>query len=127
MYSARYEKLAYELQQLVRFERSIHLDAENDSPNALSYAQAVIGFAQIHSPSGYSRGHFLPALHQRHHGRPKGVMIPHRRLHLTLALRSLLATAADGPVQVYTPMYHAGGLTVFLTPLFAIGWQYRFA
>jgi len=41
MYSARYEKLAYELQQLVRFERSIHLDAENDSPNALSYAQAV--------------------------------------------------------------------------------------
>ena len=41
MYSARYEKLANELQQLVAFEHLISLDAEDSVPKALSYAKAI--------------------------------------------------------------------------------------
>src|SRR5208337_3271325 len=41
MYSARYEKLANELQQLVAFESSINLDGEDRVPKALNYAEAM--------------------------------------------------------------------------------------
>jgi fatty-acyl-CoA synthase len=55
-------------------------------------------------------------------GKPKGVMIPRRQLWwngyntvMNWGLRE------DDVTQVFTPMYHAGGLAVFLIPLFACG------
>jgi fatty-acyl-CoA synthase len=49
-------------------------------------------------------------------------MIPHRQIawnaYNTVMSWQLRQTDR---VQVYTPMYHAGGLTVFMAPLFAIG------
>jgi fatty-acyl-CoA synthase len=55
-------------------------------------------------------------------GRPKGVMLPHRMIlwngYNTVASWQL----RDGDIApIFTPMYHAGGLAVFLTPLFVIG------
>ena len=48
MYSARYEKLANELQQLVAFENLLSLDGQDNATKALSYARALsIEFAQI--------------------------------------------------------------------------------
>ncbi|MGC9988348.1 MAG: long-chain fatty acid--CoA ligase [Terriglobales bacterium] len=123
MYSARYEKLAYELQQLVRFERSIHLDAENDSPNALSYAQAVHRVCPDPLSERLQPEDIFCLLYTSGTtGRPKGVMIPHRQIAFN-ACTTVLSwqLRPTDRVQVYTPMYHAGGLTVFLTPLFAIG------
>ena len=55
-------------------------------------------------------------------GRPKGVMLPHRMViwngYNTVASWQL---REDDIAPVFTPMYHAGGLAVFLTPLFVIG------
>jgi len=55
-------------------------------------------------------------------GRPKGAMLPHRQI-----LWNCINTAiswelrADDVSPVMTPMFHAGGLFVFLTPLFYVG------
>jgi fatty-acyl-CoA synthase len=55
-------------------------------------------------------------------GRPKGVMLPHRMIlwngYNTVASWQL---REDDIAPIFTPMYHAGGLSVFLTPLFVIG------
>jgi fatty-acyl-CoA synthase len=55
-------------------------------------------------------------------GKPKGVMLPHR-----MVLWNAYNTVAswqlrdDDIASVFTPLCHAGGLAVFLTPLFLIG------
>jgi fatty-acyl-CoA synthase len=55
-------------------------------------------------------------------GKPKGVMLPHRMI-----LWNGYNTAAswqlrpDDVSPVFTPLYHAGGLSVFLVPLFTLG------
>ncbi|PWU09399.1 MAG: long-chain fatty acid--CoA ligase [Terriglobia bacterium] len=55
-------------------------------------------------------------------GRPKGVMLPHRMI-LWNACNTVLSwqLREDDIAPIFTPMYHAGGLAVFLTPLVAIG------
>ena len=55
-------------------------------------------------------------------GRPKGVMLPHRMIAWN-ASNTVLSwqLRADDISPVFTPLYHAGGLAVFLMPLFAIG------
>jgi fatty-acyl-CoA synthase len=123
MYSARYEKLANELQQLVAFERSINLDGEDRVPKALNYAEAM----QRVRPDPFSarlkpEDIFCLLYTSGTTGRPKGVMIPHRQIAWN-AYNTVISwqLQQSDRVQVYTPMYHAGGLTVFMTPLFAIG------
>ncbi len=123
MYSARYEKLASELQQLVPFEHYINLDAESCVPRILSYSEAL---RRVRPDLPSNRPHpediFCLLYTSGTTGRPKGVMIPHRQIawnaYNTVVSWQLRSTDR---VQVYTPMYHAGGLTVFMTPLFAIG------
>ncbi len=55
-------------------------------------------------------------------GKPKGVMIPHRmaawNAHNTAICWELGPTDV---APVFTPMYHAGGLAVFLTSIFLVG------
>ncbi len=55
-------------------------------------------------------------------GAPKGVMIPHRQV-LANAANTVLSwqLREDDRSPIFTPLYHAGGLAVFLTPLVAIG------
>ncbi len=55
-------------------------------------------------------------------GKPKGVMIPRRQLYWNGYNTAVdWDIRADDVAQVYTPMYHAGGLAVFLIPLFCAG------
>ncbi len=55
-------------------------------------------------------------------GKPKGVMIPRRQLYWNGYNTAVdWDLRADDVAQVYTPMYHAGGLAVFLIPLFCAG------
>ncbi|MCS7182650.1 MAG: AMP-binding protein [Thermoanaerobaculum sp.] len=55
-------------------------------------------------------------------GEPKGVMIPHRMVAFD-AWATVLAwqLRADDISPIYTPLYHAGGLSAFLTPILSIG------
>jgi fatty-acyl-CoA synthase len=123
MYSGRYEKLAKELQQLVPVEHSISLDAEDVAPKVTSYALSTArvcpdSFSATPRPEDI----FCLLYTSGTTGRPKGVMIPHRQVAWN-AYNTVISwqLRQSDRVQVYTPMYHAGGLTVFMTPLFAIG------
>jgi fatty-acyl-CoA synthase len=123
MCSARYEKLASELQRLVGFENLISLDAVDSSLKTLSYANAIDRVR----PDPFStrlqlEDIFCLLYTSGTTGRPKGVMIPHRQIAWN-AYNTVVSwqLRQSDRVQVYTPMYHAGGLTVFMTPLFAIG------
>jgi fatty-acyl-CoA synthase len=123
MYSERYEKLAKELQQLVAFEHFISLDAEEDVPKGLSYAKAIDRVRPDPLPTTVQPEDIFCLLYTSGTtGQPKGVMIPHRQIAWN-AYNTVISwqLRQSDRVQVYTPMYHAGGLTVFLTPLFAIG------
>jgi fatty-acyl-CoA synthase len=123
MYSARYEKLAKELQQLVVFEHLISLDAEDSTPKALSYAKAIDRVRPVPLLTRLQPEDIFCLLYTSGTtGRPKGVMIPHRQIAWN-AYNTVVSwqLRQSDRVQVYTPMYHAGGLTVFMTPLFAIG------
>jgi len=55
-------------------------------------------------------------------GKPKGVMIPHRQLlwngYSTITNWGL---REDDIAPIFTPLYHAGGVAVFLIPLFLLG------
>ncbi len=123
IYSARYEKLANELQQLVAFEHLISLDAQDSVPKALSYAKAIDRIRPDPLSTRLQPEDIFCLLYTSGTtGRPKGVMIPHRQIAWN-AYNTVVSwqLRQSDRVQVYTPMYHAGGLTVFMTPLFAIG------
>jgi len=123
VYSARYEKLSKELKQLVAFEHLISLDADDNSPKAMSYAKLIDRVRPDRLSTKLQPEDIFCLLYTSGTtGRPKGVMIPHRQIAWN-AYNTVISwqLRQSDRVQVYTPMYHAGGLTVFLTPLFAIG------
>ena len=55
-------------------------------------------------------------------GYPKGAIIPHRQV-LFNAINTVISWGlCEGDVSpIFTPLFHAGGLFVFLTPLFYVG------
>jgi fatty-acyl-CoA synthase len=55
-------------------------------------------------------------------GKPKGVIVPHRMVSWN-AYNTVIGwqLREDDVSPVFTPLYHAGGLGAFLTPIFAIG------
>jgi fatty-acyl-CoA synthase len=55
-------------------------------------------------------------------GKPKGVMIPHRQL-LWNGYSTIInwGLREDDVAPIFTPLYHAGGVAVFLIPLFLVG------
>lgn len=55
-------------------------------------------------------------------GKPKGVMVPHRMVSWNgLNTAVCWGLCEDDVSPIYTPLYHAGGLGAFLTPIFAAG------
>jgi fatty-acyl-CoA synthase len=55
-------------------------------------------------------------------GKPKGVMIPHRQLLWNgYSTASNWGLREDDIAPIFTPLYHAGGVAVFLIPLFVLG------
>ncbi|HUN61240.1 MAG TPA: long-chain fatty acid--CoA ligase [Candidatus Sulfotelmatobacter sp.] len=123
LYSSAFESLAKELMALLPLEHLIALDASHNSESAISYARAAtqVGLQPLF-PHLQPEDIFCLLYTSGTTGRPKGVMIPHRQIawnaYNTVMSWQLCSTDR---VQVFTPMYHAGGLTVFMTPLFAIG------
>lgn len=123
IYSARYRQVAQELQRAAPCEHSICLDSEDGPAAAIGYATATNQVRPEPFPARPGPEDLLCLLYTSGTtGRPKGVMIPHRQVawnaYNTAVSWQLRQTDR---VQIFTPMYHAGGLTVFMTPLFAIG------
>lgn len=55
-------------------------------------------------------------------GKPKGVMIPHRQLFANGYNTAInWGLREDDIAPIFTPLYHAGGVAVFLIPLFLMG------
>jgi fatty-acyl-CoA synthase len=55
-------------------------------------------------------------------GKPKGVMLPHRMIAWNAYNTAISWQLRDTDVApIFTPLYHAGGVSVFLLPLFAAG------
>ena len=55
-------------------------------------------------------------------GKPKGVILPHRMITWNGYNTALCWQLREDDVSpIFTPLYHAGGLGAFLTPVFAIG------
>jgi len=55
-------------------------------------------------------------------GKPKGVMLPHRMIAWNGYNTAMCWQLREDDVSpIFTPLYHAGGLGVFLLPIFAIG------
>jgi fatty-acyl-CoA synthase len=123
MYSARYEKVAKELQQLVACEHLLSLDTDEGTPQTLSYAKAIDRVRPDPLATRLDPEDIFCLLYTSGTtGRPKGVMIPHRQVAWNAYNTAVSWQLRQSDrVQIYTPMYHAGGLTVFMTPLFAIG------
>ena len=103
-----------------QIDRLIQLDGEGDG----SYGDLVA--AQPHRSFQRERldpEHLLALLYTSGTtGRPKGVMLPHRMVAWN-AYNTVLSwqLRSDDISPLFTPLYHAGGLAVFLMPLFAIG------
>jgi len=55
-------------------------------------------------------------------GKPKGVMVPHRMVSWNaMSTACSWQLREDDVSPIFTPLYHAGALGAFLTPIFAIG------
>ena len=55
-------------------------------------------------------------------GKPKGVMIPHRMVTWNGYNTATCWQLGENDISpVFTPLYHAGGLAVFLVPIFVVG------
>jgi fatty-acyl-CoA synthase len=55
-------------------------------------------------------------------GAPKGVVIPHRMVAFNAWATAIAWELRSEDVSpIFTPLYHAGGLSAFLTPLIAVG------
>ena len=64
----------------------------------------------------------LHPLHIRHDRRPKGAVLPHRQI-LWNAINTVISwgLSEKDVSPILTPMFHSGGLFVFLVPLFYAG------
>ncbi len=122
LYSGRFNSIVNELRSSVVVERWIALD-ERASDSDLLYSD----LARAASPAALDFASAPEDLHCLLYtsgttGKPKGVMISHRMV-LANAVNTVLSweVRSDDVCPIFTPMHHAGGLFVFLAPIFATG------
>jgi len=124
MYSARFACVVEELRSLAPVESYVHLDSPRSSPNEFSYKECLSTAAAAALPANPISPEDIYCLLYTSGttGKPKGVMIPHRQIawnaYNTVISWQLRDTDS---MQIFTPLYHAGGVAAFLTPTFAIG------
>jgi fatty-acyl-CoA synthase len=122
LYSSRFAETARTLRQAISVERWIALDEPLD-PGDLNYAHSLASLPcdEVGERCDPEDIHCL-LYTSGTTGKPKGVMIPHRMVawngYNTAACWQL---RDDDVSSIFTPLYHAGGLSVFLVPLFTIG------
>ena len=123
MYAGDFAPVIGELRRCEAVKHWIALDEPND-PDDGSYAVMTSSLSPSQWTSEYCHPEDVYCLLYTSGttGKPKGVMLPHRMIAWN-AYNTVISwqLREDDVAPVFTPMYHAGGLNVFLTPLFAIG------
>jgi len=116
MYSARFDAVVDELRSLTGVERYLRLETD--------YADAAgrVSSEALPPPPITSEDIYCLLYTSGTTGAPKGVMIPHRQVAWN-AYNSVVSWQLRDTdrAQIFTPLYHAGGLAALLAPLFAIG------
>ncbi|MEO8054833.1 MAG: long-chain fatty acid--CoA ligase [Acidobacteriota bacterium] len=141
IYGAAFEETVEDLLRRVRGVRPVPLDgpaqhrvAPADAPTALSTFKEI--FSSLPSVSSLPAAAASAAAAESPGpedlycllytsgttGKPKGVMVPHRMVAWN-AVNTVVSwqLREDDVSPIYTPLYHAGGLGAFLTPIFAVG------
>jgi fatty-acyl-CoA synthase len=116
MYSARFDAAIRGLRELVSIERYLRLESD--------YADAArtVGSQPLPAPPITSEDIHCLLYTSGTTGAPKGVMIPHRQVAFNACNTVISWQLRDtDSAQIFTPLYHAGGLAALLAPLFAIG------
>jgi fatty-acyl-CoA synthase len=123
LYGPEHEDTVRQLAGLVEVGRLVAFD-DTDVPTA-------VGWKALSASAG--KGDYVPAVCRPEDpycllytsgttGRPKGVIIPHRMVawnaYNTVVCWQLTETDVS---PIFTPLYHAGGLSAFLTPILLAG------
>ncbi|MGB5175147.1 MAG: AMP-binding protein, partial [Thermoanaerobaculia bacterium] len=123
IYGGAFAETVRELRQQVEVESWIALDEPVDGSDQV-YAQLV---AEVDpdawvGPDIDPEDTYCLLYTSGTTGRPKGVITPHRMVAWNgLNTVSSWQLTEDDVSPIFTPLYHAGGLMAFLTPLFTIG------
>jgi fatty-acyl-CoA synthase len=122
IYDGAFAETVRSLREMVTLERWVALDGAAD-PADLSWTELL-----SRTPDPGPRTPVLPEdpccllYTSGTTGKPKGVVTPHRMVawnaYNTVVCWQL---RADDVSPIFTPLYHAGGLGAFLTPLVAVG------
>jgi fatty-acyl-CoA synthase len=119
-YSGRYRELASDLKRTAPVERWIAFD------DPLDAADTCFAHAAPHETFTAARcdpeDTYCLLYTSGTTGKPKGVMLPHRMIAAN-AVNTVLSwqLRPDDVSPIFTPFYHAGGLSVSLTAMVAIG------
>lgn len=123
LYDGELAEKVQQLKQEHRLEHWIALDSPVDAAE-VDYQQGVTRF----SPRGWQRTAcdsediYCLLYTSGTTGKPKGVMIPHRMVAWNGYNTAINWQLGENDVSpLYTPLYHAGGLAAFLTPIVAAG------
>ena len=132
IYGAEFEETVEELLRRVRGMSGVPLDASAAPANGRSLTFKAISSSLPAAPTGAAAesSTSLPGPEDLYcllytsgtTGKPKGVMVPHRMVAWN-AVNTVVSwqLREDDVSPIYTPLYHAGGLGAFLTPIFAVG------
>ncbi len=122
VYDGEFAAVIGELRGLVELEHWIALDAPAH-PSDLRYADLLSRAPNPEPRTPVSPEDTYCILYTSGTtGRPKGVMLPHRMIAWNAYNTVMSWQLRDDDVSpVFTPLYHAGGLSIFLLPLVAIG------
>ncbi|MFI5197620.1 MAG: long-chain fatty acid--CoA ligase [Thermoanaerobaculia bacterium] len=112
LYDKSYGEIAEELLRRVRGVRGVPLDA----------AAAPAGAAAESTSRPAPEDLYCLLYTSGTTGKPKGVMVPHRMVGWNAVNTAVSWQLREDDVSpIFTPLYHAGGLGAFLTPIVAIG------
>jgi fatty-acyl-CoA synthase len=123
IYGAEHAETIRELDSLADVGRLVALDAEGSGENLTwSTLLASIGEGEYVPPVCKPEDPYCLLYTSGTTGKPKGVITPHRMVawnaYNTVACWQL---TEDDVSPIFTPLYHAGGLGAFLTPILLAG------
>jgi fatty-acyl-CoA synthase len=123
VYGEGFEETAEALRAKCSLERLVRITAD-DRPEVVSYRDLKLAAAQmgISLPRCKPEDVYCLLYTSGTTGKPKGVMVPHRMV-VWNAYNTVVnwGLREDDRSPIFTPLYHAGGLGAFLTPIFAVG------